>query len=137
MVNKFLSSVNLSAVSSFMSGHLCSAAPLSGHRCVLCVVHYLIVTVFCETCSVSLYSTHLLERQNLDERIARDVVKFFSVQSTVTWVESLCAVVCSVRGSRECCEQKTVLSNNKLNTVQYVHLHNICSNQNCGPEFII
>ena len=67
-------------------------------------------------------------RHNLDERLARDVVKFFAVQSTVTCAQSLCAAVCSVRGSTECCKQQTAVSHNKLYTVQCAHLHNICSN---------
>ena len=158
----------------------CSAAPHSGHRCVLCVVYYLIVTVFCETGSVSLYSTHLLEsyrnllvmkcsknmlnnhkmwveglmewrfvwiwiefadwsnvRHNLDERLAKDVVKYFAVQSTLTCAQSLCAAVYTVRGSTECYQQQATVSHNKLYTVQCAYLHNICINQSCGPAFII
>ena len=76
-------------------------------------------------------------RHNLDERLARAVVKYFAVHSTVTCAESLCTVVYTVRGSREYCEEKAVASHDKFYAVQCAHLHKICSNQSCEPAFII
>ena len=39
--------------------------------------------------------------------------------------------------SRECCEEKTIVSHDKFCTVHCGHLDNICRNQSCRAAFII
>ena len=80
-------------------------------------------------------------RHNLDDRLARDVFKFFAVHSTVNRAESFGTVVYTVRILLEVqenvCEEKTIVSHDKFHTVQCAHLDNICRNQSCWAAFII